>query len=60
MTYGPLSHSKKIFFAKRPSDKKPIQIKFKKVGVDYHIFDTNDKELANLGSYCYDSVRRII
>lgn len=60
MTYGPLSHSKKIFFAKKPSDKKPTQIKFKKVGVDYHIFDTKGKELANLGSYCYDSVRRTI
>ena len=60
MTNGPLSHSKKIFFAKKPSDKKPIQIQFKKVGVDYHIFDMKGNELANLGTYGYDSVRRLI
>lgn len=60
VTNGPLGNTGKRFFAKRPYDKKPIEIKIKKVGVDYYAYDLKGNQLARLGEYFYDARKTTI
>lgn len=60
VTNGPLGNAGKRFFAKKSYDKKPIEVKLKKVGVDYYIYDLKGNQLAKLGEYFYDSRKSAI
>ena len=60
VTNGPLGNVGKRFFAKRPYDKKPIEVKIKKVGVDYYLYDLKGNQLVNLGEYFYDTRKTAI
>lgn len=60
LTKGPLSHEGKRFFVKKPTERKPIEVSLKKVGIDYYAYDKSGNQIAKLGNYYYDQKKQTV
>lgn len=54
LTNGPISHKGKRFFVKKPGQKRPTEVKLRRIGVDYYAYDKSGKQICRLGMYSYD------